>query len=564
MNASMFTSLGSAVRRLFAREQRLRCLSIAGLVAVVAVYMILEIYGYRYRVSDEGIYFYLAKRLTEGAVPYRDFFFAHPPGHILVLALAQLFPFGSDVMKFKMVAPLCAIAVGVLLFVATPRLLGIRGRTRELVGLAAACCFLLSEFVLVFSATDSGVMEGAVFLLAAVVFASSQRPVGAGLAVALSLMTMQQYAPLALVLGLAISIGHGLAAGRRYFLTAALSLLGSHLVLVAVAGPDFLRQVYAYHWGKHENPGNVRLALLMFAGQAAWPLAAALAGGVAMVMRGGRFRFLACAAAAAVAVHLVAVLTRPDAFPYYFIPMMIPVALLAGGGLAVFTTAAPKESTVSVSSGESRNWGGRLEMALASAGVFLFSCGFIHWAFKPAVNLRGLYAGKQWVDSPLMGQMNRLVRKTLWSEAAAYPQWAVSRYLRFATMELSTIPQIAEFARTYRRETPAAALIGDPQVVPIVALMSGVPVASDAADMNYQRFLIDGAAAAQVRDILSSESALLVVLPEKREVFPRELTKYIQERFTIVASFTSSRHEVHHIYELPGARGLASSSAGAH
>lgn len=38
---------------------------------------------------DEGVYFSAAASLLEGAWPYRDFVFAHPPGHLLFLALSS-------------------------------------------------------------------------------------------------------------------------------------------------------------------------------------------------------------------------------------------------------------------------------------------------------------------------------------------------------------------------------------------------------------------------------------------------------------------------------------------
>ncbi|HXI04419.1 MAG TPA: hypothetical protein VNI57_14700, partial [Candidatus Saccharimonadales bacterium] len=55
-------------------------------------YALLKAYALAPALSDENIYFYMCRRIAEGALPYRDFFFAHPPLHLLagsvVMALA--------------------------------------------------------------------------------------------------------------------------------------------------------------------------------------------------------------------------------------------------------------------------------------------------------------------------------------------------------------------------------------------------------------------------------------------------------------------------------------------
>ena len=49
------------------------------LLVPVLLYVILKNYSLHPTVTDDWIYAYLADRMGEGAWPYRDFFFAHPP-----------------------------------------------------------------------------------------------------------------------------------------------------------------------------------------------------------------------------------------------------------------------------------------------------------------------------------------------------------------------------------------------------------------------------------------------------------------------------------------------------
>ena len=54
---------------------------------VALVFIIIEAKGLtQVGPGDENVYFYMAKAVSEGQMPYRDFFYAHPPLHIFALA----------------------------------------------------------------------------------------------------------------------------------------------------------------------------------------------------------------------------------------------------------------------------------------------------------------------------------------------------------------------------------------------------------------------------------------------------------------------------------------------
>ena len=59
--------------------------------------------------GDENVYYYMGKLVSEGKVPYRDFFYAHPPLHIYLIALIYKV-FGFNIIILKLL-PLIAILV---------------------------------------------------------------------------------------------------------------------------------------------------------------------------------------------------------------------------------------------------------------------------------------------------------------------------------------------------------------------------------------------------------------------------------------------------------------------
>ena len=59
--------------------------------------------------GDENVYYYMGKLVSEGKIPYRDFFFAHPPLHIYLIALIYKI-FGFNIIILKAV-PLISILI---------------------------------------------------------------------------------------------------------------------------------------------------------------------------------------------------------------------------------------------------------------------------------------------------------------------------------------------------------------------------------------------------------------------------------------------------------------------
>lgn len=72
----------------------------AGLFIILSTYLILKSAGLHASQADDNIYFYMAEQFRHGLLPYRDFFFAHPPVHLLVpAAVFSITGFSIEVAK---------------------------------------------------------------------------------------------------------------------------------------------------------------------------------------------------------------------------------------------------------------------------------------------------------------------------------------------------------------------------------------------------------------------------------------------------------------------------------
>ncbi len=78
---------------------------------LIAVWIVLKINGLRFSTTDEGLYFYAARLWSQGQLPYRDFFFSHPPLHIGIPALFYAV-FGYHFIIGKLLSASAALIAG--------------------------------------------------------------------------------------------------------------------------------------------------------------------------------------------------------------------------------------------------------------------------------------------------------------------------------------------------------------------------------------------------------------------------------------------------------------------
>jgi hypothetical protein len=487
-----------------------------GVLAVgVLCFLALKAFALRPQVNDDGIYFYAAARVTEGAVPYRDFFFAHPPMHLLPTALAFAVAGYKWWLGKTLVFALAALQ-GVCVYLSVRRL--VRDRTgpltRETAAVLAGLLLLGSETFLVASSDDTGLVQSSAWLSLAIALLLHGRPVWSGVLAGVAAMTSIQICPL---VG-ALALGAFLLATRRaawqLALAAAAVVVAVHGLAGALAGGAFIDQVYGFHLAKAARAGEGARELAQLVQHNALLFILALAGTAVLGAGEGRPRTLTLLMATGLTVFLAAMATRPRVFYWYFLPALAPAAILAGLGLAFFLqTLWPRRREDA--RGLPPRW-----VVLGFAGF----AGLLVATTRPPRALRTPHGeavryerltAYRWVDAPGLGPLNRLIRRIWWHDGQRGPgerHNVVTEYLWRQASWLDSLPAMAAAVRSAARPDGRVSLFGDYGTVPLLALETGVPVTGDFTDTTGQRFRAGAASFAQVERLLADAPRALVLL----------------------------------------------------
>ncbi len=215
-----------------------------------SAFLVLELQAVGFTVTDENIYYYQAMLLAQGKLPYRDFFFAHPPLHILIPAI--LFRvFGFHLLLAKAISITAGLGTGLMVLLTGRRIAG------DLTALAAAALYLFSFAVLNAAINMTGMNLTVFFLMTGVYLLLSGRPGWGGLAAGAAMSTGFYSAAAAAAL-LAAALLRSPAFGARFALGLFGTWGGINLFFWAMSGSAFLDGVYRYHGKKlPQDPRHV-------------------------------------------------------------------------------------------------------------------------------------------------------------------------------------------------------------------------------------------------------------------------------------------------------------------
>jgi hypothetical protein len=236
----------------------------ATLVATITLWLLLKSQALIASNTDENIYFYMAKLLGDGKLPYRDYFFAHPPLHVLVPgAVFAVFGFSLTLAKLF---PMVAALVGGL---------AVWGIARRAISPWAAplalVLYLFASEVLKASSNMTGVNMTTMWLALGLWQMLKGRPATAGALLGCAVTTgFYAMAPALAIVAMAFfwapdpdapaPARRGFAYGLRLALSFALVVGATNAIFYAIGGERFLKGVYAYHQQKSfEDPDMVEL-----------------------------------------------------------------------------------------------------------------------------------------------------------------------------------------------------------------------------------------------------------------------------------------------------------------
>jgi len=227
----------------------------AAVALILATWCILKANGLRYSTTDEGLYFYAARMWSEGHLPYRDFFFSHPPLHIGVPALLYGV-FGYHFVIGKLLSAGAALVAGLAAWRIARAHIGVFAGVLTL-GLYLTACEVLQA-----STNLTGINLTAAWMVLGIWAALSRRFFWSGLLLgaaastgfyslgtflALFVLAMAQPLPSANLRRWQRFSRHPAAALALGFLCVWGTL---NLYFTAIAGDSYLDGVYAYHLAK--------------------------------------------------------------------------------------------------------------------------------------------------------------------------------------------------------------------------------------------------------------------------------------------------------------------------
>ncbi len=98
--------------RLFPKLERQEILVLA---AIAIIFSAICIAGFGLEFSDQNVYYYMGKLVVQGSMPYKDFFFSHPPGEIYYDAFLYGL-FGFSLLAYKLSSLLAVLGTAFLAY----------------------------------------------------------------------------------------------------------------------------------------------------------------------------------------------------------------------------------------------------------------------------------------------------------------------------------------------------------------------------------------------------------------------------------------------------------------
>lgn len=218
------------------------------LLAIFSTAILLKTVGIHESGTDENIYYYGAVLMSQGVLPYRDFFFAHPPVHLVVPAVVfALFQFNIVVAKM---IPLAAFLLsGAFLY------LTVREKAGWIKAILALAAFFSCYEVLMASTDMTGINLTTMFCMISLYMFVRKSYLASGILSGVALMTGLYSAAFVLALSL-----FALFILRRSLLSFLAGLAGAFfaifMISLFVGGEGFLEGVFEYHMKKPLKQGG--------------------------------------------------------------------------------------------------------------------------------------------------------------------------------------------------------------------------------------------------------------------------------------------------------------------
>lgn len=546
-----------------------------GLFIIFTSWLLLKLVGLHPSGTDDNIYFYLANRVAQGAVPYRDFFFSHPPVHLLLPALIFKI-FGYSIGAAKLIPILAQTIAGLFLYLTLRR----ASVQMALIGLFAH----FSAYQILMGSTDmNGENMMTMFIWASVWFAARKKPLVSGVFAGLAL-GCGMYA-LAAVMALAIAL---FVSGRKpglRFLAGFGALWATFMAVFGIlGGASFFNGVFLYHIKK---PVNVTGRSSLFDSANPFVMLRVLVSNLMAFLSGDLFKktlyyhgamFTLTCTSAAVAWYsfrrgaarsfwrgmrqsdmaapdflaIFSVLSMilflfqwaavNEVYDFYLVPMlslMCPAVAYAAhrGIIAISKASSPRNLVLPVTA-----------ILLAWAAIPISSAinsdlwpeetaaagEKVTYEWRDPDILKGpaqLTKALFFVDHRLRGEVTPFYRHYMWNKSLTF----------------SSVDEIADYIRN--NTSPEMTISGASTLAPLVALHADRRIAGDEADTNGKRFKAGMITDAGFRDIICNDKITYLISASGSYFTAAAMDKNFSDLFAMEKTFMDP--ELKHFAQFP-------------
>ncbi|MBI2580612.1 glycosyltransferase family 39 protein [Candidatus Woesearchaeota archaeon] len=292
-------------------------------LAAAAVFLAIKIPAADYAVSDENTYYKMGQLVASGQVPYRDFFFAHPPLQVYLYAVVFKL-FGFNFLLLKMISAVAVVAAAAFVFAA------MKDKLNAKIAAAAAALFLFSYGTLLFSNFPTGTEIATAFAAAGFYFFMRKNFTTSGVLLGFASVTaLLSVIIMPLLLFIAVFIQKDRKSAIKLLAGfAAVFAIINGLFLIVAKG-EYLKQVLIYHLNKPAVSADKAAVFFRIMKTNAFLFIAAA---IALVSRNRTKAFLVMSAVVA-AAYIAAFPLLKTAFNYYLLYAFPFLAVVAGYGI---------------------------------------------------------------------------------------------------------------------------------------------------------------------------------------------------------------------------------------
>jgi hypothetical protein len=216
-----------------------------GLGLMLVFFWGLKSFSFQWEPGDEAIYLYMSwAALDHGAIPYKDYFFAHPPFQ-LVWSIPVFALFGFNPVAAKALPLVATSLTAVFIFLISKQKIG------RIAAVFSAFLFLTAFSLLRSTTFWTGVHESVLLATMGLWFFLRKKPTWAGVCLALGVCTGTYILPAAVLVGALARIEE-----RETLKKYGRSFLGvwgiTQIAGIILGGSEYLRSVYLFHFRKPE------------------------------------------------------------------------------------------------------------------------------------------------------------------------------------------------------------------------------------------------------------------------------------------------------------------------